>query len=171
MSEVSLRPYLPDDAPELIDIFREAVMEMTVDEYDEDQREAWASAADDEEAFAKRLQEQLTILAVIEGQTVGFASLEDGSVLAFFYIHPDAINMGVATALADAMEKLAEARGAKELLGDISDTARGFFERRGWSAQQRNTVHMDGEWLANTTMKKTFSNAGSTPVPGNMTRH
>ena len=59
MSEVSLRPYLPDDAPELIEIFREAVMELTVDEYDEDQREAWASAADDEEAFAKQLQEQL----------------------------------------------------------------------------------------------------------------
>lgn len=171
MTDISLRPYLPDDAPELIEIFREAVMELTVDEYDEDQREAWTTAADDEEDFSRRLQEQLTILAVIEGQTVGFASLEDNTVLAFLYVHPDAVSMGVATALVDAMEKLAEARGAKELLGDISDTARGFFEKRGWTAQQRNTVHMDGEWLANTTMKKTFGDAGSTLVPGNMTRH
>ncbi|MGE3642855.1 MAG: N-acetyltransferase family protein [Beijerinckiaceae bacterium] len=168
---ISLRPFLPADAPDLIAIFREAVMELTVDEYDEDQREAWASAADDEEAFAAELGNKLTILAIADGQTVGFASLEGTSHLAFLYVHPDAAGQGAATALIDAMEKLSQARGAKELSGDISDTARGFFERRGWSAQSRNTVHMDGEWLANTTMKIVFSGGGSAPPPVSTARH
>jgi putative acetyltransferase len=56
--------------------------------------------------------------------------------------------------LCDALEKLAGARGAKELTVDASDTARGFFEKRGYTAKSRNTVLLNGEWLANTTMVK-----------------
>ena len=37
---------------------------------------------------------------------------------------------------------------------DASDSARDFFAKRGYVAQQRNTVTINGEWLANTTMHK-----------------
>ncbi len=50
--------------------------------------------------------------------------------------------------------KLAAGRGAKELSVDASDSARGFFERRGFVAKTRNTVALGGEWIANTTMVK-----------------
>ena len=56
--------------------------------------------------------------------------------------------------LFDALEKLAGARGAEKLIVDASDTARGFFEKRGYVAQQRNSVSVGDEWLANTTMHK-----------------
>jgi putative acetyltransferase len=36
----------------------------------------------------------------------------------------------------------------------VSDTAQYFFTRRGFEAQQRNTVRRGGEWLTNTTMEK-----------------
>ena len=58
--------------------------------------------------------------------------------------------------LCDALETLAAARGTKELGVDASDTARGFFERRGFVAKTRNTVSIGGEWLANTTMAKSL---------------
>ena len=41
-----------------------------------------------------------------------------------------------------------------KLIVDASDSARGFFEKRGYVAQQRNTVSVGDEWLANTTMHK-----------------
>ena len=169
MSDIALRPYLPADAPLLIAIFRAAIEELTGDEYDEDQRAAWAASADDEEAFAHRLAEALTIVAVLEGQPVGFASLRDNREIDMLYVHPDAAGMGAATALIDALEKLAGARGAQELSGEISDTARGFFERRGFVAQTRNTVLRNGEWLATTTMKKTLADKGVSTTPP--TRH
>jgi putative acetyltransferase len=56
--------------------------------------------------------------------------------------------------LIDALEKLAGGRGAPLLTVDASDSARGFFEKRGYVAQQRNTVLAGGEWLANTTLHK-----------------
>jgi putative acetyltransferase len=65
--------------------------------------------------------------------------------------------------LCDALEKLAAARGSKELTVDASDSARGFFEKRGFSAQSRNTVSFGGEWLANTTMKKSLIATGGAP--------
>jgi putative acetyltransferase len=63
--------------------------------------------------------------------------------------------------LCDALEKLAAARGTARLTADASDSARGFFERRGYTALQRNTVSLGGEWLANTTMSKQLSNPRS----------
>ncbi|MDP4594002.1 MAG: GNAT family N-acetyltransferase [Beijerinckiaceae bacterium] len=171
MTTIALRPYLPADTPVLIITFREAVLELTVDDYDEDQRDAWSAAADDEEAFGKRLEASLTLIATIEGNPVGFISLKDNSTIDLLYVHPDFSGVGVAKILLEAIEKLAAARGATELISDVSDTARGFFEKYGYSAQQRNTVLMEGEWLANTTMKKTFAGSSDTVLPGNLTRH
>jgi putative acetyltransferase len=39
----------------------------------------------------------------------------------------------------------------------VSDSAQDFFRKRGFSAQQRNTVLRGGEWLANTTMDKALA--------------
>ena len=46
--EFALRPFLPADAPVLADIFRASIEELTGEDYSEAQRQAWASAADDE---------------------------------------------------------------------------------------------------------------------------
>jgi putative acetyltransferase len=70
------------------------------------------------------------------------------------YVHPAAAGQGVGAMLVDALEKLAGSRGVSKLSVDASDSARGFFEKRGYVAQQRNTVSLAGEWLANTTLQK-----------------
>jgi putative acetyltransferase len=77
------------------------------------------------------------------------------------YVHPSVTGRGIATMLCDALEKLAGARGTKKLSVDASDSARGFFEKRGYVAQQRNTVTIGDEWLANTTMTKDLASARS----------
>jgi putative acetyltransferase len=156
--KLSLRPFLPDDASVLKEIFRASILDLTSEDYTEAQQEAWASAADDEESFAKRLGQQLTLVASLEGSMVGFASLGPGGKIDMLYVHPAAAGQGAAALLIDALEKLAGARGAGKLVVDASDTARGFFEKRGYVAQQRNTVTVGDEWLANTTLHKTIAN-------------
>lgn len=154
MSAPALRPYLPADAEALSRIFRAAVEELTVDDYDEDQRAAWASRADDEEAFAQNLASMLTLVAMLDGQIAGFASLRGKDVIEMLYIDPEAVREGVATALIDALEKLAGARGAATLVVEASDTSNRFFQRRGYQPQSRNSRMVGDEWLANTTMIK-----------------
>lgn len=150
----ALRPFLPDDTPVLVAIFAASIEELTGEDYSEAQQLAWASAADDEDAFGARLAGQLTLVATMQSSPVGFTSLKGADHIDLLYVHPDAARQGVATMLCDALEKIAGSRGAKTLTVDASDTAQEFFAKRGYVAKQRNTVVVNDEWLANTTMQK-----------------
>jgi|SRR5690349_7391497 putative acetyltransferase len=151
---LALRPFLPADAPLLREIFRDSIEELTGDDYTEAQQEAWASAADDVGKFRSKLSGQLTLVATLEGSPVGFASLEGKDRIDMLYVHPARTGQGVGAMLTDALEKLAGARGTARLTVDASDSARGFFEKRGYVAQQRNSISIGDEWLANTTLHK-----------------
>jgi putative acetyltransferase len=166
MSAVALRPYLPADAKRCAEIFRLSIEELAADDYDEQQREAWASRADDEKAFGAKLAGELTLLAVIDGALTGFASLKGVDEIDMLFIDPEFARQGVGRALVDALTKLAEARGAKRLTTEASDVARPLFERLGFTAQQRNLVRIGDQWLANTTMTNALAGE-STPL----TRH
>jgi putative acetyltransferase len=163
MSAPALRPFLPADTPILAAIFVASIEALTGDDYGEAQQEAWAAVADDEEAFGKRLAAELTLVATIDGSPVGFASLKGKDHVDLLYVHPDAVGQGVAASLCDALEKLAAARGAQSLTVDASDNAAEFFVKRGYEARQRNTVSLNGEWLANTTMQKSLGEASGGP--------
>ena len=160
MPQLAMRPMLPTDVPLLAEIFRAAIEELAADDYSEAQQEAWAGAADDEEEFGAKLVGELTLVATYGGAAIGFASLADNARVDMLYVHPAASGQGAGAMLCDALEKLAAARGSKELTVDASDAARGFFEKRGFSAQSRNTVSLGGEWLANTTMTKPLVGRG-----------
>ena len=163
-SPAGLRPFLPSDAPLLAEIFRASIAELTTDDYSEAQQAAWMASAGDEAAFGARLAGELTLVATIDGAAVGFAALKGADVIDMLYVHPAVAGQGVGAQLCDALEKLAAARGATKLAADASDTALGFFTRRGFEPQRRNSVPRDDEWLANTTVQKTLSAApGSTP--------
>jgi putative acetyltransferase len=161
--KLALRPYLPADAMLLAEIFRASIAELTQEDYSEAQRGVWAAAADDEAAFGARLGQGLTLVATLGGSVVGFVSLKGADRLDLLYVHPAVVGQGIGSMLCDAVERLAGARGTARLTADASDTARGFFERRGYLAQRRNTILCGDEWLANTTMEKPLAAKGSTP--------
>ena len=152
--KLALRPYLPADALLLAEIFRASIEQLTGDDYSEAQQQAWASAADDEQAFAARLASELTLIATLDGSPVGFASLKGPDHIEMLYVHPAMASQGVGSMLVNALERLAAGRGARRLTVDASDGASGFFDKRGYIAQRRNTVTHGDEWIANTTMEK-----------------
>jgi putative acetyltransferase len=159
----ALRPFLGEDTPVLAAIFAASIEGLTGDDYSEAQQQAWASAADDEEQFGKRLASELTLIATLQNSPVGFASLKGVDHIDMLYVHPSAVGQGVASMLCEALEKLAGGRGAKSLTVDASDNAQEFFLKRGYVGMQRNTVSINGEWLANTTMQKMLVHG---PAPG-----
>ncbi len=160
----SLRPFLPADARRRAALLRLSGEILTDDFYDDDQRAAWAACADDETALATRLGAALTIVALLEGEIAGFAALKDMRHIDMLYVHPDFARRGVGSALADALEKLAQARGTRKITVDASDAAREFFGKRGYVAQSRNTMELAGEWLGNTTMTKELRQAAGSNV-------
>ena len=150
----ALRPYDSDDAPVLADIFRASIEGLAAEDYSETQVDAWAAAADDEDAFEERLDKAMTLVATMEGSPVAFTALVEPGHIDFLYVHPAVAGRGVGTMLLGALEKLANARGVKKLTAEVSDNASEFFRHHGFKAMQRNSVPLGGEWFANTTMEK-----------------
>lgn len=165
MTDYPLRPFLPADAMALRDLFAQSIEELTQDEYDEDQRLAWISAAEDADAFRQRLASQLTLIIQQDGEYLGFASLKDNKSIDMLYVHPYHAGEGVGSALVAALEKIAAARGASRIETDASDTAVPFFEQRGYDAVQRNSIPRDDQWLSNTTMVKKLNPGAPVTAP------
>ena len=157
---VALRPMLPADGPALAALFRASIEDLTQEDYGEAQREAWAARADDEAAFMQRLTGALTLVASVDGTVAGFATLEGSDRVGMLYVAPDYARRGIASALLDALKRLASGRGASRLTTDASDTAREFFMMRGFVPKVRNMVPVEGEWLGNTTMDLELQPAG-----------
>lgn len=149
-----MRPFLPADTERLQDLFAQSIEELTQDDYDADQRLAWIERGADAAKFAERLAKAVTLIVEADGDVMGFASLKDNREIDMLFVHPFFVGEGVATTLLDALERIAKARGAKELTADVSDTAHDFFQSRGWTPVTRNNIPVDDVWLANTTMKK-----------------
>src|SRR5687768_12202539 len=91
----ALRPFLPQDTPLLAEIFRASVEELTEDDYNPAQQEAWAAEVDDLEAFAERLGRHLTLIATMEGAPVGFITLDSATDIGLFYVHPAIAQQGI----------------------------------------------------------------------------
>lgn len=148
-----LRPFLPADVPVLAEIFQASIEELTDEDYSEAQQEAWMAQAEEED-FARKLAQGLTLVAMVEGSPVGFIALHDNELVDLLYVHPAVAGQGIGTMLLDAVEKLAGARGATRLVAEVSDNAQPFFQKHGFQPQRRNTISLGDEWLGTTTMEK-----------------
>src|SRR5260370_41925127 len=136
----ALRPFLAEDTPALAAIFAASIEELTGDDYNKAQQEAWASAADDENQFGKRLASELTLVATLQNSPVGFSALKGADHIDMLYVHPGATGQGEGSMLTDALGKIAGGRGGKSLTVDVRGNAQEVFAKPGYVAQQRNTV-------------------------------
>ena len=80
--------------------------------------------------------------------------MKEGDAIDQLYVHPAVARTGVASALIDAIEKLARRARHGTLATDASDTAKPFSKSTAIRPVQRNTVEIDGVWLGNTRMTK-----------------
>jgi putative acetyltransferase len=167
MTAIALRPFLPADAKRCAAIFRDAIDMLAADDYSDEQREAWASRADDAMAFGARLADCLTLLALVDHEVAGFASLKNLDLIEMLYVDPAYGRRGVATALIDALARIALSRGATKLTSEVSDNAKPLFDREGFVAQRRNLNPIGDEWLANTTMTRPLAHASAKPAADN----
>lgn len=158
-SPCDLRAFVPADTMVLRDVFAASVDELTQEDYTEEQRIAWVSSAEDSEAFCKLLEEGMTLVAEVNGELVGFASLKDNHILNMLYVHPYHVDEGIGTMLCEALETVALTRGQREIVTESTETAVLFFEARGYKPLQRNSKECFGEWVTTTTLKKILINA------------
>lgn len=147
------RDYRRDDAPALAALFRTTIMALPDTHYSSAQRAAWASAADDETAFAARLDEGWIRIAIDEKEVIGFAQINLPGHLVMLYVAPQAQRKGVGRALMDDMVMLAGAMGSKEISAEASLEALPFFRALGFAELGEEEVLRGGETLRRVKVK------------------
>lgn len=149
---MELRPYQSADAAETAALFYGAVHTVAARDYTGEQLNAWAPQNRDIAAWDESLLAHHALVAVQNGAIVGFGDMDEQTAcLDRLYTHKDHQGQGVATALLAALEARVPGRA---ITTHASQTARPFFEKRGYTVKRRQRVNRGGVWLHNYVMVK-----------------
>lgn len=146
--------YSPNKATQIAKLFHQSVHAIDPKYYSAQQKEAWAPSPPDISKWKVRLDKTKPLLAMLNGQVVGFMELEQDGHIDCAYTHPGYQNIGVASALYNCILAQAKAKNIKRLYVEASIVAKPFFERRGFALIQQNTVTLRGQTLSNFSMEK-----------------
>ena len=111
-------------------------------DYSPEQIEVWTSSVENSQRWTHKLTSQHFLIAELENKIVGCASLENDDYLDFLYVHKDFQRIGIADKLYSEIEKEAVKRKAAVLNANVSETAKGFFEKKGFKTikPQKNLI-------------------------------
>ncbi|MBL7472559.1 GNAT family N-acetyltransferase [Robertkochia sediminum] len=150
----ALRKATVSDLNELQTLFVQTIKEVCRKDYTPEQIKVWTASVENEKRWSDMIRDQYVLVAEKENKIIGFATLDQGNYLDFFYVHKDHQGQGIAKKLYTVIEAEALRQGHSQLTSDISKTARLFFEKQGFEVMKEQTiVRMDIE-LNNFKMKK-----------------
>ncbi len=146
-----IREYIQSDCIELTKLFYNTVHTVNAKDYTKEQLNVWATGKVDLEKWNQSLLEHYTLIAVESNRIVGFGDIDKTGYLDRLYIHKDYQRKGIAAALCDRLE---QANNITKIITHASITAKGFFEKRGYSVINQQQVKREGIILINYVMEK-----------------
>lgn len=153
---MEIRPFEPDDAGPLGEVFHRAVRDGAAARYRPDQVAAWSPEQPSGARWSDRLATADTVVAS-EGETrFGFMTVDETGYLDLAFVLPEKMGTGVADRLYAMLETRARARGTLTLSTQASLLAEPFFARHGWTLVRRQEVEINGVVLANAWMEKSL---------------
>lgn len=146
-----IRKYESGDCAYLAELFYNTVHSVNARDYTKEQLNVWATGHIDLEEWNKSFLNHFTVVAIENGNIVGFGDIDETGYLDRLYVHRHYQGKGVATALCDELET---ALNVSKILTYSSITARGFFEKRGYIVVRENCVYRKRILLKNYIMEK-----------------
>ncbi len=144
-----IREYKNEDFDVVSKLFYDTVHSVNAKDYTEEQLSAWARDYDSLRIRKEDSLLQNTLIAEINGEIVGFGSIDKTGYLDLLFTHKDYQRQGIATALCDELEK-----GFNEIKTYASITAKPFFERRGYTVTKEQEIERFDIKLKNFEMQK-----------------
>ena len=153
----NIRKATLSDIDSIISLYRETVRNINAKDYTPEQIEVWSDTTGKNTRWLKAIEEQYFVLAEVENDLAGFSSIAKDGYLDFMYVSKDHQRMGVATALLDEIERKAKEQNNAEIYSHVSITARGFFEKMGYTHVRDLNDPYKGVVFINALMVKKFS--------------
>jgi len=143
-----------EDLPEMKQLYVDTIQEVCKKEYNVEERAQWSSSANKTQRWLDLINDQVVLIIEIGNQIAGFASLQDGNYIDFFYVHKDFQRQGIAQALLDKLIEIARKNSSSYISSDISLTAKGFFEKNGFQVIMKQSNVREKVVLVNFKMRK-----------------
>lgn len=156
---ITISGFEPQYAEQIIALFYDTVHTVSAADYSAEQLAAWAPEALRQELVERwkaSLANNDTFVAWKGGIIVGFSDLAANGKLDRLYVHKDYQRQGVADSLLKKIEQQARSQKVEKLTADVSITAKPFFEHRGFTVIEPQTVQRFGVELKNYRMVKTL---------------
>lgn len=144
MEYILIRKGRLEDLRALQQLCVETIREVCSADYNPEQIQAWISGFEDEHRWKDILADQYVIVAIIEKEIIGFATLKEGNYLDYLYVHRNYQARGIARQLYKEIEEEALRGGQPSLSADVSITARPFFEKMGFILRKAQKVRRRG---------------------------
>lgn len=156
---MTIRPYRPEDAAALVDIFRRAVTEIGAKDYAPEQVKAWAARAPSVNSMKARNSDGRAVLVFVDAsdQPLGWIDLETDGHIDTLYCAPEMVGQGAASALYDAVETLAREQSLTRLYTEASEAARRLFLKKGFTVTKRRDFPIEDVMIHNYAMEKALS--------------
>ena len=138
---MTFREYTVSDCEEMAELFYQTVHSVNARDYTKEQLDAWATGRVDLQAWKQSFLEHITIVAVENGEIVGFGDIAPDGYLDRLYVHRNYQGKGIASAVCDQLEK---AVSADRITTHASITAKPFFENRGYRTVREQQVNRNG---------------------------
>ncbi len=153
---------------QIISLFYETVHSVNEQDYSIEQLNAWAPKDEIDGnivSWKDSLSDNITYIAEINNEIVGFSDMTHNGYLDRLYTHKDFQGQGIATNLVNKLESEARRIGLKEINTEVSITAKPFFERRDYKTVRSQSVERRGITLTNFQMTKKLipNNSDSDP--------
>ncbi|CAM4291863.1 acetyltransferase [Bacillus manliponensis] len=157
---MKITKFHPFDTKEIVTLFYETVHHVNEKDYTSEELHAWApweEQAEKIQSWQDSLSQNITYVAKINNNIVGFADLTHAGYLDRLYVHKDYQGHGIASALVQTLEMEAKQKRITEIHTEASITAKPFFERKGFTVIQKQKVIRKGIKLTNYIMTKKLS--------------
>ena len=146
-----IRPATHNDAAQIAELFRRAVLHIEASHYSDSEKAAWIQGADNAAFWQKRIGRGCIRLAAQNDRILGFIEyLPEQNHLDCLFTDPVHQRQGVASALLSAV--LPQADADKMGTADVSAAALPFFKKQGFILQHQNQIQRNGLVLINYRM-------------------
>lgn len=154
MHKPAIRQAKIADLESILDLFQQTIETINVQDYSHEQIKVWSSGASKKDRWLKKIEEQYFLVAAINFDIVGFASITNDGYLDFMFVSKDHQRKGIAHLLYTQLEKAAIENNIHCILSDVSITAKPFFQSQGFVVVQQQEAVIDGTALTNFKMQK-----------------
>ncbi|MCC5643503.1 GNAT family N-acetyltransferase [Nostoc sp. CHAB 5824] len=151
-----LRIYEIADTEEIMKLFYDTVHEVNINDYTQEQVNAWAPANMDIDVWIKALASKFTYVAEEQGKIIGFGELEANGHIDRFYCHKDFQRKGIGKKILEQLESKAKSLGIQKLFTEASITAKPFFENHNFTVVKQQEVKRREQKLINFIMEKSI---------------